>query len=170
MLSPFPLFPSQFSSVTYIATSTSISPPLFIWTYSTFLSVGKHIKATSPVFFSLHSAVASLEEAAVEDEEKTDAKLKWVDIGPIITEAQKQAISQLPPKMTRRCKALMKRIICFSPKDEIMSILLASWVKTMKPIRADWLSVMKEIRRLGNPLLLEVNISPIFSFFISSVP
>lgn len=41
-------------------------------------------------------------------------RFKRVEIGPHITEAQKQAISELPPKMTKRCKALMKQIICFS--------------------------------------------------------
>ncbi|KAJ0978932.1 hypothetical protein J5N97_014406 [Dioscorea zingiberensis] len=156
MLSPFPLFPSQCNSVISLATSTSITPQLFTWAYNTYQSVPKHSKAFSPVFFSFQAAVAFLEEKSVEDSEKTEAKLRWVNVGPNITEAQKQAISQLPPKMIGRCKALMKRIICFSPEDDSLSILLSSWVKAMRPTRADWLSIMKEMKRLGNPLLLEL--------------
>jgi len=48
----------------------------------------------------------------------------------------------------------MKRIICFSPEDENLSLLLAAWVKVMKPRRADFL---KEMKRSDNPLLLEVS-------------
>lgn len=113
-----------------------------------------HIK--SPRSLSLlRSAVVALEEAAKEFDKKEEPKLKWCDIGSDITEAQKQAISQLPPKMTNRCKALMRRIICFS-QGENMLLLLAAWVKAMKPTRADWLSVLKEMKRLENPLFPEV--------------
>ncbi|XP_038975078.1 pentatricopeptide repeat-containing protein At1g01970-like [Phoenix dactylifera] len=100
------------------------------------------------------SATLSLQEEVEESEKQP--KLKWSDIGPDITEAQKQAISQLPPKMTKRCKALMRRIICFSPQDENLPLLLAAWVKVMKPRRADWLSVLKEMKRMENPLFMEV--------------
>ncbi|XP_019055614.1 PREDICTED: pentatricopeptide repeat-containing protein At1g01970-like isoform X2 [Nelumbo nucifera] len=87
-------------------------------------------------------------------EERT--KLRWAEIGPDITEVQKQAISQLPSKMTKRCKAFMKQIICFSPQKTSLSQLLDAWVKIMKPKRADWLAVLKEMRRMEHPLLLEV--------------
>ncbi|KAH7863292.1 hypothetical protein Vadar_015803 [Vaccinium darrowii] len=80
----------------------------------------------------------------------------WLEVGPNITETQKQAISQLPYKMTKRCKALMKQIICFSPGKTSLPLLLASWVGIMKPRRADWLSVLKELERLDHPMLLEV--------------
>ncbi|XP_010921863.1 uncharacterized protein [Elaeis guineensis] len=90
------------------------------------------------------------------EESGQQPKPKWSDIGPDITEAQKQAISQLPLKMTKRCKALMRRIICFSSQDENLSFLLAAWVKVMKPRRADWLSVLKEMKRMENPLFMEV--------------
>ncbi|KAK9273198.1 hypothetical protein L1049_018005 [Liquidambar formosana] len=87
-------------------------------------------------------------------EEKS--RFKWVEVGPDITEAQKQAISQLPPKMTKRCKSLMKQIICYSPQKTSLSDLLAAWVKIMKPRRADWLSVLKELWKLDHPMLFEV--------------
>lgn len=104
--------------------------------------------------FAHSTLVAS--EVEEENVEKDETKIKWHDIGPDITESQKHAISQLPPKMTNRCKALMKRIICFSPQDESLSLLMAAWVKVMKPRRADWLAILKEMKRSENPLLLEV--------------
>lgn len=104
---------------------------------------------------SPQSATVALQEEVKESEKQP--RLKWSDIGPDITEAQKQAISQLPPKMTKRCKALMRRIICFSPQDENLLLLLAAWVKVMKPRRADWLSVLKEMKRMENPLFMEVD-------------
>lgn len=110
----------------------------------------------SPPVALAHSTLVSL-EVEKGSVEKKEPKIKWRDIGPDITVAQKQAISQLPPKMTNRCKALMKRIICFSPQDESLSLLLAAWVKVMKPCRADWLAVLKEMKRSENPLLLEVS-------------
>ncbi|KAJ8626517.1 hypothetical protein MRB53_019824 [Persea americana] len=92
-----------------------------------------------------------------EENGKERPKLRWVEIGPNITEAQKEAISQLPPKMTKRCKAIMKRIICFSPEEGgELSLLLSTWVKLMKPRRADWLSVLKEMKSQENPLFLQV--------------
>ncbi|KAM7476341.1 hypothetical protein LguiB_023584 [Lonicera macranthoides] len=91
-------------------------------------------------------------EAKVEDKQRS----KWVKKGPDITEVQKQAISQLPPKMTNRCKALMKQIICFSSENTSLSVLLATWVKSTKPRRADWLSVLKELSRMNHPLYFEV--------------
>lgn len=103
----------------------------------------------------VHSTSISLERQ-VDNTGKDESIIKWRDIGPDITEAQKQAISRLPPKMTNRCKALMKRIICFSPEDDNLSILLAAWVKVMKPRRADWLSILKELMRSDSPVIFEV--------------
>ncbi|KAL2514982.1 Pentatricopeptide repeat-containing protein [Forsythia ovata] len=57
-----------------------------------------------------------------------------------MTEEQKQAIAQIPPKMENRCRALLKQIICFSPENGSISFMLAAWVKSMNPQRANWLS------------------------------
>lgn len=91
---------------------------------------------------------------------KKEPKVKWTNIGSNITEAQKKAISQLPLKMSNRCKALLKQIICFSAETDNLSLLLAAWVKAMKPRRADWLSVLKEIERMEHHLLFEVSSVP----------
>ena len=100
------------------------------------------------------------EKGTVEMGEVEKKRFKWIEIGPNITEAQKRTISQLPLKMTKRCKALMKQIICFSSEESGLSDLLAAWVRIMKPERADWLSVLKELGKLDHPLLLEVNCFP----------
>ncbi|ONK63523.1 uncharacterized protein A4U43_C07F16100 [Asparagus officinalis] len=110
----------------------------------------------SPPISIVHSTLVALErEEENVEEEKEKPKIKWHDVGPDITEAQKEAITQLPPKMTNRCKAIMKRIICFT-QDEVLSHILAAWVKVMKPRRSDWLTVLKELKRTESPLLLEV--------------
>ncbi|PIN03703.1 hypothetical protein CDL12_23778 [Handroanthus impetiginosus] len=83
-------------------------------------------------------------------------KYKWVRTSSNLSEEEKQAISQLPSKMTNRCKALMKQIICYSPENRSVSLMLAAWVKSTKPRRADWLSVLKELDRLSHPLYFEV--------------
>lgn len=100
---------------------------------------------------------------AVVKEEKS--RFKWTDIGPTITEEQKQAISKLPPEMTKRCRALMKQIICFSPEKGSLGDLLAAWIRNTKPGRADWLVVLKELRLKEHPLYLKVNL---FSFLSSN--
>lgn len=115
-------------------------------------------------------AVDGEEGAKDESMEEERPRLRWVEVGPDITEAQKRAISQLPPKMTKRCKAFMKQIICFSSQEKNLTHLLDAWVRIMKPSRADWLSVLKEMKRLEHPLLFEVIfffLSPntIFFFF-----
>lgn len=111
-----------------------------------------HIKFSHSVSL-LQSEASVLEEA--KEINKEELNLKWHDINSDITEVQKQAISKLPFKMTKRCKALMRRILCFS-QDENLVHLLSAWVKTMKPIRADWLSVLKEMERIENPLFTQV--------------
>ncbi|KAI3846477.1 hypothetical protein MKX03_034958 [Papaver bracteatum] len=95
----------------------------------------------------------------VEDEEKEGekVKLKWIEIGTNISDEQKHAISKLPFKMTKRCKALMKQLICFGNNQESdLNQLLTSWVKIMKPQRCDWLAVLKELTNLDHPSLFEV--------------
>ncbi|XP_059458585.1 pentatricopeptide repeat-containing protein At1g01970 [Corylus avellana] len=97
----------------------------------------------------------------VEEMEQTEIlvekpRFTWLEIGPNITEAQKRTIAQLPPKMTKRCKALMRQIICFSPQKCSLSDLLAAWVRIMKPRRADWLAILKELSTMDHPLYLEV--------------
>lgn len=105
---------------------------------------------------SVATNVENAEKVEIGEEEKKP-KFRWVEIGPHITETQKQAISKLPPKMTKRCKALMKQIICFSPEKTILSQLLAAWVRIMRPNRADWLTVLKELSCLDHPMLFEVS-------------
>lgn len=105
-----------------------------------------------PILVSMN--VEKTEKVEIEEEKKP--RFTWVEVGPNITETQKQAISQLPYKMTKRCKALMRQIICFSPEKTSLPLLLAAWVRIMKPRRADWLSVLKELERLDHPMLLEV--------------
>ncbi|KAH0454468.1 hypothetical protein IEQ34_016392 [Dendrobium chrysotoxum] len=100
-----------------------------------------------------HGEVVNFEGGNVEVKE--GLKLKWHDVGPELTEAQKHEISQLSPTMTNRCKAIMRRLICFS-EEENLFLLLASWVKAMRPKRCDWLSVLKEVKRVDVSLFLEV--------------
>ncbi|KAH6757966.1 lon protease 1 [Perilla frutescens var. hirtella] len=83
-------------------------------------------------------------------------KLKRVRVSPNLSEEQKRAMSQLPLKMTNRCKSLMKEIICFSAENGSLPRMLASWVKNTKPQRADWLAVLKELERLDHSLYFEV--------------
>ncbi|XP_057546586.1 pentatricopeptide repeat-containing protein At1g01970 [Amaranthus tricolor] len=92
------------------------------------------------------------------EEAKERPKFRWVEINPgSITESQKLTISQLPRKMERRCKALMRQIICFSPQKGSLSELLSAWVKIMKPRRADWLAVLKELSYIDHPFFMQVS-------------
>lgn len=95
-------------------------------------------------------------------------KHNMVKTSPDLTEEQKLAISQLPSKMTNRCKVLMKQIICYSTENGSVSLMLASWVKSTKPRRADWLSVLKELEQSNHPLSFEVGcfISPVPVLFV----
>lgn len=103
----------------------------------------------------LASNVEEIENVETEIDE--NPKYRWVRVGPDITEDQKEAISRLPPKMTNRCKAFMKQIICFSPEiNGSLSLLVAWWVKSTVPRRADWLAVLKELSILDHPFYLEV--------------
>lgn len=98
---------------------------------------------------------------SVEETEKAEngggkPKFKWVEVGPGITESQKEAISQLSPKMTKRCRALMKQLICFSAHEASLNELLAAWVRIMKPQRADWLAIIKQLKIMDHPLYFQV--------------
>ncbi|KAA0049031.1 hypothetical protein IC582_012328 [Cucumis melo] len=102
------------------------------------------------------TVTAIVDELHKLESEREKPRFRWVEVGYNITETQKQAISQLPPKMTKKCKAVMKQIICFSPQKGELSDMLAAWVRIMKPERADWLSVLKHLRILNHPLYIQV--------------
>lgn len=107
-------------------------------------------------FCPLQAYVVNLGEIKNPESKEEKARFRWTEIGPDITEDQKQAIYQLPLKMSKRCKALMKQIICFSANKASLSDLLAGWVRIMKPRRADWLVVLRELKHMNHPLHLEV--------------
>ncbi|XP_022734255.1 pentatricopeptide repeat-containing protein At1g01970-like [Durio zibethinus] len=117
----------------------------------------------NPLLFRLQAAKFSCckannqpEMAFITETNEERRSFKWVEIGPNITEEQKQAITKLPFKMTKRCKALMKQIICFCPEKGCLSDLLGVWVKVMKPRRADWLVVLKELKMMEHPFYFQV--------------
>ncbi|OAY62397.1 pentatricopeptide repeat-containing protein At1g01970 [Manihot esculenta] len=103
-------------------------------------------------------AALSVEEMGKIEVKEGKPRFKWVEIGPNITEAQKQAISELPPKMTNRCKALMRQIICYSYQQQNASLsdLLGAWVRIMKPRRTEWLAILKQLNKMGHPLYFQV--------------
>lgn len=101
-------------------------------------------------------AFINAEERGSTEINEEKRRFKWVEIGPDVTEEQKHAIAKLPLKMTKRCQALMKQIICFCPEKGSLADLLAAWVKVMKPRRADWLAVLKELKIIEHPLYFEV--------------
>lgn len=85
---------------------------------------------------------------------------RWIEIDlNEINDAQRNHIARLPKKLTNRCRALMKQLICFSPEKSTsssLSLLLSAWVRSMKPVRADWLVVLKELDNINHPLRLQV--------------
>ncbi|CAI0400998.1 unnamed protein product [Linum tenue] len=93
------------------------------------------------------------EQVATEGE---TVRSKWREIGPNITKLQRQAISELPPVMTNRCKAVMKQIICFSDDKGGLRDLLSAWARIMNPRRADWLSVLKQLKDTEHPFYVQV--------------
>ncbi|KAH0980432.1 hypothetical protein GBA52_007609 [Prunus armeniaca] len=101
-------------------------------------------------------AAASVEETAKTESKEGKPRFKLDAVDPEITEAQKQAIAQLPYHMAKRCKALMRQLICYSPQKGSLCELLAAWVRAMKPSRAHWLAVLKELRIRDHPLYLQV--------------
>ncbi|XP_073300348.1 uncharacterized protein [Primulina huaijiensis] len=114
---------------------------------------GKRSSLYQPLAFS---RINGVEGGGKYQEEVEKKKFKWVARGFDSTEEQRQAISQLPSKMTNRCKALMKQIIFFSMGNGSVPAMLDAWVKSTKPRRTDWLSILKELERLNNPLFLEI--------------
>ncbi|KMT17827.1 hypothetical protein BVRB_2g033640 [Beta vulgaris subsp. vulgaris] len=107
--------------------------------------------------WNLAVSTAHITENAETQELKEPRKFRWLEINPgNITESQKLAISRLPKMMERRCKALMRQIICFSPEKGSLCELLAAWVKIMKPKRADWLAVLKELSFVDHPSFIEI--------------
>ncbi|KAL6128889.1 hypothetical protein ACLB2K_072242 [Fragaria x ananassa] len=98
----------------------------------------------------------SIEETSVAENTEGKPRFKWDEIGSDITEAQQEAIDELPPKMSKRCQAIMKQIICFAPEKGSLCEVLNAYVSIMKPSRADWLAVLKELRIKGHPLYLQV--------------
>ncbi|CAI0400997.1 unnamed protein product [Linum tenue] len=92
------------------------------------------------------------EQVATEGE---TVRSKWREIGPNITKLQRQAISELPPVMTNRCKAVMKQIICFSDDKGGLRDLLSAWARIMNPRRADWLSVLKQLKDTEHPFYVQ---------------
>ncbi|KAL9240771.1 hypothetical protein vseg_014953 [Gypsophila vaccaria] len=70
---------------------------------------------------------------------------------------QKLATSRLPTTMEKRCKAVMRQIICYGPEKGSLSELVDAWVRIMRPTRADWLSVLKELKFLDHPFFLEIS-------------
>uniref|UniRef100_A0A1D1Y4K1 Pentatricopeptide repeat-containing protein At1g01970 n=1 Tax=Anthurium amnicola TaxID=1678845 RepID=A0A1D1Y4K1_9ARAE len=121
------------------------------------VSLPGHYRTSFTCLSTIRSTVPVLQGEGRDDEEKQveASKVKWVEIGPDITDEQKQAMAELPSKMTKRCKALMKQIICCSSQEGNLPLLLAAWVKVMRPKRADWLSVIKEMKSSENPLLIK---------------
>lgn len=117
-------------------------------------------KPTNFRFCKLHFQAKAVKNAQdvdkVEVKEEEKSKSKWVRIGPEISEAQKQDIAKLPAKMSNRCKALMKQIICFDSEECDLSGLLKEWVKSTVPRRADWLIVLKELCAVNHPMYLQV--------------
>ena len=87
-------------------------------------------------------AFTNAEERGKPETNEDKRRFKWVEIGPDITEEQKQAITKIPFKMTKRCKALMKQIICFCPEKGCLADLLAVWLAVLKESKIDRKSVV----------------------------
>ncbi|KAK9725416.1 hypothetical protein RND81_05G141900 [Saponaria officinalis] len=94
----------------------------------------------------------------IEEQNKERPKFKWVEIKQQnMTESQKVAILKLPKTMEKRCKALMRQIICYAEEKGSLCDLLGVWVKLMKPTRCDWLSVLKELCFLDHPFFFQIS-------------
>ncbi|KAI3741239.1 hypothetical protein L1987_58910 [Smallanthus sonchifolius] len=109
----------------------------------------------NPKVFSLVCAVGELGQ--MQEVEDARPKFRWVEINlNEINDAQRNHIARLPKKLTNRCRALMKQLICFTPERSSISVLLSAWVTSMKPVRADWLVVLKELENMNHPLRFQV--------------
>ncbi|KAK1420165.1 hypothetical protein QVD17_21533 [Tagetes erecta] len=127
------------------------SPKLFPYPN---LSNSNHLK---PQFFQLLCTIGELGQTT-KLEQDVRTTFRWIEIDMNqINDAQRNHIARLPKKLTNRCRALMKQLICFSPeKSSSVCVLLSAWVKSMKPVRADWLVVLKELENMNHPLRLQV--------------
>ncbi|KVH90312.1 pentatricopeptide repeat-containing protein At1g01970 [Cynara cardunculus var. scolymus] len=124
------------------------------WKQSRFTN-STNLNLLKPIILRLVCAVGDLGQMQKVEDERS--KIRWVEIKPDeINDAQRNHISRLPKKMTNRCRALMKQLICFSPEKTNLSMVLAAWVRSMKPVRADWLVVLKELGNMNHPLRFEV--------------
>ncbi|KAL7592546.1 hypothetical protein Lser_V15G31728 [Lactuca serriola] len=124
------------------------------WKQSSFTKL-TNLNLLKPQIFRLVCAVGDLGQMQKVEDERP--QIRWAEINlDEINDAQRNHISRLPKNMTNRCRALMKQLICFSPEKTNLSILLAAWVRSMKPVRADWLVVLKEMGNMNHPLRFEV--------------
>ncbi|KAL9252398.1 Pentatricopeptide repeat-containing protein [Drosera capensis] len=84
-------------------------------------------------------------------------KFRWGKIDQrTMTEEQRLAVSRLPKKMTKRCKAFMRQMICYDSGKGRLGDVVSAWDQIMKPRRAEWLVALKELGRMGHPNALEV--------------
>ncbi|KAJ8900188.1 hypothetical protein K2173_024828 [Erythroxylum novogranatense] len=131
--------------------------------YSQFLGYSLLSKPTNfmPLKSHYHPIVATSEHVEIEvkvkeEEEEEKPRFRWTEVGPYLTEAQKKAVSDLPRRMTKRCKAVMRQIIYFSDQKAMLSDVLSAWVSIMKPRRSDWLSVLRELKSMQHPFYVQV--------------
>ncbi|KAK3036345.1 hypothetical protein RJ639_031752 [Escallonia herrerae] len=146
-------FSSQcFCTLTPNITATHLR---YVWKIPTNSNIYLNKLHFQPISVAVSNADPEIKNLETPDAE--EPRFRWVKINSdSLTEEQKHAISQLPPKMTNRCKALLKQIICLSDEKGSLSRLLPAWVKSVKPRRADWLAILKELSRLEHPLYFEV--------------
>ena len=90
-------------------------------------------------------------QAAAEAVEEEAPRFRWDELGSGLSESQEQAMRVLSHKLPNRCRALMPRVVCLSPRDENLGVVLAFWVKAMKPKRAEWLLVFQGADCYGQP-------------------
>ncbi|KAJ0111392.1 hypothetical protein Patl1_00281 [Pistacia atlantica] len=144
------------AAVNPIISERRVTKPSFFQCWGSFLYINHERWGCRKIHSATPLAVINVEEMRKTRAKEEKARFQWIEIGPNITEEQKQAISKLPPKMTKRCRALMKQIICLSPEKGSLADLLAAWVRNTKPRRADWLVVLKELKLKEHPLYLQV--------------
>lgn len=102
------------------------------------------------------SAGTAIGEVVEKEDTGQSPRFNWADVGLNLTDEQDEAITRIPIKMSKRCQALMRQIICFSSEKRSFCDLLGAWVRRMKPIRADWLSILKELKNLESPFYIKV--------------
>ena len=102
------------------------------------------------------NASLAIGEVVEKEDAEQSRSFNWADVGLNLTEEQDEAITRIPIKMSKRCQALMRQIICFSPEKGSFCDLLGAWLRRMNPIRADWLSILKELKNLDSPFYIKV--------------